>query len=856
MNKTKKIAVAAVSLVMAGTMAVSIAACSGKTHGKFKDAAQAKLEVSLDESGRLKYSSDTTLNVNIGDKNYRSISYLEAGKVLSGTVTLPDGKQYKSGDLKPTWANLQTKLGLKFNDVYKADTKKLDEMDKDKASADWNIVTDSADNMTTKGTATPELLLDFNQYLDYMPNYKAYLDANAVVRLALTSDTETGAMYYAPYFDGDNDVEKYTMVKKNWVKALLDNEPSATSTTFASQATAKSASDLDGDKQTIDGTAASAEAFMGKTDWSIVGGDGNTTINIKYSDALTAAKGTTGLGAAVTAAAGKAYTGDSGNIVDIMNFIINETEGNVTGDKLLKVVQEYIDVAYKIGGNKAYATRSDVFNGLNAAWDADLMTALFRCVVTNGHVLNSGSGKIGSGGTAENMLYALAAREKTTQRTMDIVALAGELFGARGLESRFEYTYIDNGGNLRDARSDASTYEALAKMNALAKEGLLYFGQASNKAVSYYTSNSIEALMMHDYSQTQTSTGGFAVQKDSGGNALIPNNGVETDYDFEPILTAVSKWDTNCDGTAETIMRFTESWRSIKNTGFCVPYDSVKGSPEKLSAVLAFVDYIFSPEGQIDFTFGPQATAEDGTNGFWYNPEYNAATHKAEDGWGKFTYNGKTYASKTKYKAGYIPTVTNSMMNLFYGKTVNGFFLPATDADKQEIGYGIAKLPGNYTDTARNVIGSTLPLGLKNQGFEYQCTAACGLAGTAIVNEAVVNGAIKHVSTAITNNRWYIEAPTALPLSSQQATWVGANCKDLKTSIFVNSSSTNRNLAIYVMFNGFNTDIELVKGGKKMPATAAEIVTLVNETYQLKTYEGYMKSAWSAALTMYDEIIK
>ena len=854
MNKTKKIAIAAVSLVMAGTMLIPLASCKSSKRS-LKASEQAVLEVSVDENGNLKYSADTTLKVNVGDKPYRSISYTNDSGILSGTVKLPDGKEYKTGDMKPAWVNLQNKLKVKFSDAYDTDSKKLDQMDTLEASAEWNIVTDSADNMTTKGTANTSYLLDFNNYLEYMPNYKAYLDANPVVRLALTSDTQTGAMYYAPYFDGDNDVDKYTIIKKNWVRTLLDNEPVATTTTFASQASAKSASVLDKDKLTISGEEAAVEAFMGKADWSVIGGDGETKISVKYSKALEAAKSASApLGVAVTAAAGEAYTGDSGNIVDIMNFIINTKTGNVTGDKLLKVLQEYIDVTYWVGENKAYTKRSDVFNGLNAAWDADLMTALFRCVVTNGKVLDSGAGKIGdTNATPENLLYALAAREKTTQRTMDLVALAGELYGARGLESRFEYTYIDNNGTLRDARSSASTYEALARMSGLAKEGLLYNGRDTNKETSYYSASSIEAMMLHDYAQTQTAVGGFAVQKDAQGNSLIPNSGVESNYDFEPILTAVSKWDITGNGSVK-YMRFTESWRSIKNTGFCVPYDSVKNDPEKLAAVLKFIDYIFTADGQIDFTYGPQATDENGTGGFWYNPEYNASVHTKADGWGTFEYEGKTYASKTFYKNNYIPTVAEKTMDLFYGKEVYGFYLPPTKADKQEVGYAIDKLPGNYTDFARDIIGTTLPLGLKNQGFEYQCTADCGLAGAAIVTEAVVNGAIEHVSTEINmSKKWYIEAPTALPLTTDQATWVKAECKDLKNTLFVSSSGTNRNLAIFVLFNGFNTEVPLGVGSATMPDTAEGIVELV-DSYNLGQYEMYMRMAWAELMDMYDII--
>ena len=67
-------------------------------------------------------------------------------------------------------------------------------------------------------------LVNIAEYLDQMPNFKAYLDENPIVRLSITGDTTTGAIYFSPYFDGVNDIERMPLMRVDWVQKLLDGE--------------------------------------------------------------------------------------------------------------------------------------------------------------------------------------------------------------------------------------------------------------------------------------------------------------------------------------------------------------------------------------------------------------------------------------------------------------------------------------------------------------------------------------------------------------------------------------------------------------------------------------------------------
>ncbi len=470
-------------------------------------------------------------------------------------------------------------------------------------------------------------------------------------------------------------------------------------------------------------------------------------------------------------------------------------------------MQEYIKVAYKNGTSNFYTTLSDVFLSSSGAWDFDLMVAMFRCVVTNFKSFK------GLEEAQAKEVWALAGREMKAQRENDLISLAGELFGVRGMESRLEYMYIDANGDMKDARQDDASYYAALWLNGLANEGLLFNKAEATSATinKKYAAGKNVTFMLHDYAQTQT-TDGFK----------------SADFDFAPIVTPVSLWCDNTEGEYEH-MRFTESWRSVKNSGVVIPKASVS-DPKTLSAVLSFVDYLFSNDGQIVGSYGPMSTngnvAE--ADGFWYgnNGEsilgedgkpiakfkdkvatndnvqyYLKAANKSEG----FIYNN-TFYKGLDYNGRQIPIMTDNNKNFYLGKEVNGNKMDT----KNEI--GIKKdYVGNYTNYARGIVGAALPIGNKDQGFEYQCTADCGLKGAAVVNEALQAGAIKHVQQTVdSNNWWYTECPTCLPTTSQQASDLDKQTKIMGASKTVGvfnptSSAGYSNVYIDLAFWGLAT---------------------------------------------------
>lgn len=900
MSKTKKIAAAVVSLVLASTMVVSLAACNPDKKPSL-NLSQDVLEVSTDADGNLSYADNTTLNMNVGYKAaYGYITFQDSQVSESFTLF---GKTYNRGKLKPAWQELSDTLKIGFNDVYK----QLDatpQIEDTANYANYDMITGQADTIVQFATSNPSQYLDLSLYMDYMPNYKAFLEENPIVQMSIVSDVETGAMYYAPYFDGNDDIEKYELAQLQWVERLLDTTTAGESTTFTASVTAKQQPGITGDTirgEVGDGKTASVRSYMGTTgEWWVnttdvdasqlnadgtLGENANTSKTVKvvisYDDALAAAKdNSTALGKAVAAAGVKdASALTSGNIVDLQNQAINDTQGAVTGAQLLEMLRAYIDVAYqKEDGSKFYATRSDVFNGYNAAWDVDLLVALSRCIVTNTSLL-------GTQTAAEN-IYAIMGRENKTQRQNDMVSLAGELYGVRGLTPRYQWTFIDSDGKIDDARNDVDMWDALDRLNEMTEEGLIYTGiKHAAGASSYYKADSPESFMIYDYVQTQTANGGFELELGTDKYSL------PEDYNFTAINTPVSKWSdgsTNDSGycyiNGEKVMRFTESWRSVKNTGFCLPRANYEGKPEKLAAALKFIDYLFSNDGQILMTYGPQSDNNDlkGTaptftseaNGFWYGTKVtnvNVAdvaykpegsdqyTVNAENEGKYFIYKNEVYTG-TYYKGEQCPTMTDANLQLYYGRTVNDVVL-ANSSDGKGTVQG-ANYVCSYTNYARGIIGSALPIGNKLQSFEYQGTATMGMIGADKVSANLVNGTISHVYLSPDNpkgNYWYTIVPTTLPYTTDVSQQISADFASADSNLFANSSAADNILIDVIRFglDGTGSCTGYTMTGEKLPTSAEAMVTLINNKYgTMDRYEGYMQTAWSAILEFYKDFIK
>ncbi len=632
-----------------------------------------------DTPASLDYEKGTELRVAAGyNSDKTGISYTNADVTKSG-ITLADGKTYQTGDFKPTWQHLSEKLGITFIDKYSGQQaakefpvweNQLDQVD---------IVTGTTALLNAAGAKGT--LVNLAEYLDVMPNFKAYLAQNQIARLSITGDTSNGAIYFSPYFDGNDDIERMPLVRADFVRKLLDtdgytgaNRPLA-DYVYQPYVT----EDYTIESLTADGT-------------------GTQTITKKV--------------------------GGANNIVAQMNA------QPLTGDQAVKMFQDYIDATYA----GVYDKRSDLFLGYDAAWDVDEMVALLRCAVAS---LNDNDG---------NPIAGLYSRETSNlQREVDLIRFAGHLFGVRGLESRQESLYFDKAGQLHDARQEADAYLAVERLNQLVREGLVAVTGEVNSG-NYLEKDA--GLMSYDYNQTQTIM----------NNTKLDNAAGE---EYTVIMVPVAKWD---DGDGAKFMRFTESWRSAKTEGWALTVAGCAADKNKLNAALTLIDYAFSVQGQITMSYGPDEFI------------------KVKDA----SVEVKTWAD-----------VPKKYETFNFNGTEMPVVADATFAECQKL------TGGNYTNYARQYLGSTLNGFPKSQAFEYQMTHEIGKKGAAILSAGIAKGVIKHpLLTVNTANMWYTQVPTVFPTTAEQTNTLNGYT-DLSTRF--SNSKGGENEFYNIILNGYGS---------------------------------------------------
>ena len=489
-------------------------------------------------AAELTFAQGTVLRMATGYNNAKTGLSFSADIAGEG-ITLADGKTYQAGDLKPTWVEVENRLGVKFEDKFTGAGSATKEFEywKDRLN-EVDMISGAAAQLSEYGEAGS--VINIAQYLDMMPNFKAYLEANPIVRLSITGNTSTGAIYFSPYFDGVNDIERMPLMRVDWVQKLLDGEGE-----FTAEKSGKTA-------------APAYEPYMptsGKVEIDVVNLEGTAveTITKDYDAA--------------------------GNIVALMN-----AAGSIDGVTAVNMLRTYIDTAY---AGYYGTTRSNLFVGQNAAWDADELVALLRCVVANAPTLNG----------TDTIMGLFSREDNNNQRRVDMFRFVGTLFGIRGLESRQDYLYVGTDGKLHDARTEAATYEAMEKMNALAKEGLISksFIDMSEESTATMLENDL-GFMHYDYNQTQTVYNATKLQEGEK---------------YMAVMVPVARWfdGTNADGV---FMRFTESWRSVKTDGWALSVAGIGNDQDKLYAALKLIDYAYSPEGQILMSYGPDAFIKTG----------------------------------------------------------------------------------------------------------------------------------------------------------------------------------------------------------------------------------------------------
>ncbi len=590
----------------------------------------------------LDYAAGTSLRVAVGYNSPKTGISFDAD-TAGGGITLSNGRTYYSGDLKPAWQELEDRLSLDFIDIYQGNSA-LNEYrywqeDLDKV----DILLATSDKFNEGGVAGK--FVNLADYLDMMPNFSAFLKSNPVSLMSLIADPYTFAMYYVPFADGVNDVMHVPLMRTDWVEKLLNGEGrfNAGSSNLTS--------------------APVYQPYMPTA--------GKVTVDVVRPD-----------GAGVETVT-KDYDAAGGNIVALMN-----ARGAMSGVDAVNMLRDYIDKAY---GGYYGANRADLFIGQNAAWDADELVALLRCVVANPQTLN---------GT--DTVQGLFSREtNNTQRRVNLVGLAGQLFGVRGLDSNCKYFYEDNFGELHDARQEPEAYKAMERMNAMAREGLIAQEYLDEKP-GVQTRDFLEkdsAFMEFDYSQTQTVYNGTGV--------------LQAGEVFRAVLTPVARWD---DGSGEKFFRFAESWRDVKDQGLGIPIAGINGDRDKLYAALALFDYLYSEEGQILMSYGPDEFIKLNANGDFVTFDFNG--------------DQRPQVSDAAYR---------EMWDL---------------------------CNGNYTDYCRKFLGTAL-VGIKSQSMEFQYTSPAGQEGMRIFSNAIALDVLRHPELSFTD-LGYTSVAVRAPLNSTE----------------------------------------------------------------------------------------
>ena len=683
-----------VSLMALAATCAGLVGCTGGNTSESSKPASNDNSAKTSENAVSSSAKEEKVELNMSvyyDNNDRHMKFIE-GAAATLPYTACDGTTYKAGDLKPVWKAIQKNLNIKINDVsptgsvsIKSNFSTLVSSAFKANGVEVNIAQGNSDQILSEGT-TKDTILNLANYLNEMPNFKAFLDENPVVKKTISSSD--GKIFYAPYFDGYDDLERMLMLRQDWVEKLLDTDTDTGSTTAVST---------------------SYQPFYTK--------DINSTVDVLNSTTQNAT-GKTTLTKNIPAAK---------NIIKQMN-----SETVLTGAKAVKLLRAYIKEIY----GEQYSKPSELFIGGKAAYDVDELVALFRCVKANAAYLT---------GKDDVTIVPLFPRAKTSDRTWDLYRFL-QFFGVRGVESRNQWMYVDNDGNLVDTRGTEEFATGLEKLHEMYQEGLImqdftdtqingkddyrgpfYNCQESQKQIGFAT---------YDYNQTTT---------------IYNDSTKDKDMVLVSVLPAVADWD---DGVEGNFIHYTESWRSVKTQGWFIT-SQTKNDEKKLKRALKLFDYLYSEEGNRLMSYGPDEYLAKDENG---NIQY-------------MDYQGKQ-----------VPVLS-------------------TDC-KQEM----ADLTGgNYTNYYRYYLGGTLPVGyIKEQGMEYQTVSSKAQPSLNVLNKAIQYGVLQHVNHK-TDNASHMNdiVPTTLPFNQAENTSLGADYKDLN-KVFT-STKTEIQTISYVVMKGWGS---------------------------------------------------
>ena len=655
-----------------------------------------------------------TVDVHLSYNGAQGVTYRTAGSFGTSFPNAVDGVTYTQGKLLPTWQAFAAKTNLTIREAcgynstndnsnytavdtnsYKSEVNKSEEID---------LFYNSTANIGKMGSAGKAV--DLTSYINNgkMPNFKKYLDNNKSVREEITD--AKGAIYFTPYFDSFNDVERNLVMDSTLVKTVLDSADAKYDT----------------------------EKVNGKN------GDANVITDVKYQPFIDKNYNyptDTKVKVSVNGQVQEITIKKTENIIRQQNALLKE---GCTGKELAEQFKNYLKAAFGdyLGQGKIFLNYSEIFTEEQAAYNVDELIALMRVVKANPGLIS---------GDPSKEVETLFPRGQASNRVQNMLTFA-QVWGVPGLVSEKDFLYYLQDETLNDARTSKATYDVLDNLAALYSEGLIltdfYYVSSSakdgNAYLNKYFKKSVSdysfGLLEYDYTATQCVANDVF---DGIGTAKSARKVYDGEVKgIKPILPPLSMWGTEKsvkydqslnDFTGKTLMRHYDENRSIKGNSWCIPANS-----DNKDGAVRLMDYMFSEMGLFIQDFGPEA--------YWQKPNIEKGDKLAA---------GLTFDANKTYIA-----------------VDGGAGKPApvlSDAQKAMI----AASNLDFWTYMRACMGSTHGIGHERTGaIQVQATNAYGAVGYAALETTFANGVtdLSLVNKDGDNNSGTVTWNTSVPVNN------------------------------------------------------------------------------------------
>ncbi len=677
--------------VLAGATILGLASCGGTDTEKV---VREKADTSktthnyVEAPAAPTYSGDAgTVDVYINYAATSGVSRAENQTTVNDPIT---NEQIAPGVMLPTWRAFQSYTNTTIREATNYSNSKDNDVwtavsgNNFKSDLNSNENIDLFYNTTSNFGSNTDKLIALDDYINNgkMPNFKAYLDKNPDVKKMLT---KSGKIYYTPYFDGQDDIERMFIMDTALTTKVLDSTSGWDTTT------------------TNGGANPSANVVQGGFYQPFTNADYNYAEDTKVKVLFQ----------------GKAYevtVFKTKNIIKQQNELLAK---GCTGEALAKQFIDYIKEAYKdLFDNGYYQNPSDLFISDSAAYNADELIALMRVVKANPALIS---------GDANAEITTFFPRAASNNRVDNMFDLS-QIWGIQGVDGENGNFYIGGDGKVHALETTKATYDALEYLSQIYDEGLILkdFHTDANNAKGNSTgfldkfykktlADSAYGFMMYDYSAATCAAND--ISDGIGTKSTSRKNGFENGYSSKGITAVLppltywatgSEWkpsDAITSRAGKTLTRYYESNRALKGNSWAIP-----STADNVEGAVRLMDVMFSELGQMVNNYGPVE--------YWAKPD----TSKGDKVEGTFDAN-KIYVS-TDLVAGEKSPILSSQVKA-----------------------SIAAQSGDFWSYSRGYLGSTHGIGnVRPKGVNLQATNAYAQSGIANIQSAFTVGSAAGVA--------------------------------------------------------------------------------------------------------------